>query len=228
VSACLAKAGEPEQPALKPAMNSVPKLRRPGGQWAAWASYNVSCILENRMKIAKNTVVSVAYKLSDAQGNLIEESDEPMVYLHGGYDGTFPKIEEELDGHEAGFETQIQLEPQDAFGEYDPDLVKIEPRNRFPEPLEVGMQFEGTPEEGDEDLDSLVYVVTDVAEDKVVLDGNHPLAGMALRFALTVKDVRPATEDEIQHEHAHGADGLEVLDEDEDDEEEGKSGPTLH
>jgi FKBP-type peptidyl-prolyl cis-trans isomerase SlyD len=169
------------------------------------------------MKIAKNTVVSVAYKLSDAQ-----------VYLHGGYDGTFPKIEEELDGHEAGFETQIQLEPQDAFGEYDPDLVKIEPRTRFPEPLEVGMQFEGTPEEGDEDIDSLVYVVTDVAEDKVVLDGNHPLAGMALRFALTVKDVRPATEDEIQHEHAHGADGLEVLDEDDDEGDEEPSGPTLH
>jgi FKBP-type peptidyl-prolyl cis-trans isomerases 2 len=90
------------------------------------------------------------------------------------------------------------------------------------------MQFEGTPEEGDEDLDSLVYVVTDVAEDKVVLDGNHPLAGMALRFALTVKDVRPATEDEIQHEHAHGADGLEVLDEDDDEDEGDKSGPTLH
>jgi FKBP-type peptidyl-prolyl cis-trans isomerase SlyD len=181
------------------------------------------------MKIAKNTVVSVAYKLSDAQGNLIEESDEPMVYLHGGYDGTFPKIEEALDSQEAGFETQIQLEPVDAFGEYDPDLVKIEPRTRFPEPLEVGMQFEGTPEEGDEDLDSLIYTVTDVAEDKVVLDGNHPLAGMALRFALTVKEVREATEDEIQHEHAHGADGLEVLDEDDDEgEEEDKSGPTLH
>ncbi|MGA7777983.1 MAG: peptidylprolyl isomerase [Paraburkholderia sp.] len=180
------------------------------------------------MKIAKNTVVSVAYKLSDAQGNLIEESEEPMVYLHGGYDGTFPKIEEELDGHETGFETQIQLEPQDAFGEYDPDLVKIEPRTRFPEPLEVGMQFEGTPEEGDEDIDSLVYIVTDVAEDKVVLDGNHPLAGMALRFDLSVKDVRPATEDEIQHEHAHGADGLEVLDEDDDEGDEEPSGPTLH
>jgi FKBP-type peptidyl-prolyl cis-trans isomerase SlyD len=187
-------------------------------------------ILENRMKIAKNTVVSVAYKLSDAQGNLIEESDEPMVYLHGGYDGTFPKIEEELDGREPGFSTQVQLEPQDAFGEYDPDLVKIEPRDRFPEPLEIGMQFEGTPEEGDEELDSLIYTVTDVAEDKVVLDGNHPLAGMALRFALTVKEVREATEDEIEHEHAHGADGLEILDEDEDDEDEAaqKPGPTLH
>ncbi|MEM5325262.1 peptidylprolyl isomerase [Paraburkholderia sp. JHI2823] len=181
------------------------------------------------MKIAKDTVVSVAYKLSDAQGNLIEESDEPMVYLHGGYDGTFPKIEEVLDGQEPGFETQIQLEPQDAFGEYDPELVKIEPRNRFPEPLEVGMQFEGTPEEGDEDLDTLVYTVTDVAEDKVVLDGNHPLAGMALRFALTVKEVRVATEDEIEHEHAHGADGLEIVDEDEEDDgDEGASKPTLH
>jgi len=181
------------------------------------------------MKIAKDTVVSVAYKLSDAQGNLIEESDEPMVYLHGGYDGTFPKIEEVLDGQEPGFETQIQLEPQDAFGEYDPELVKIEPRNRFPEPLEVGVQFEGTPEEGDEDLDTLVYTVTDVAEDKVVLDGNHPLAGMALRFALTVKEVRVATEDEIEHEHAHGADGLEIVDEDEEDDgDEGASKPTLH
>ena len=159
------------------------------------------------MKIAKNTVVSVAYKLSDAQGNLIEESDEPMVYLHGGYDGTFPKIEEELDGHEAGFETQIQLEPQDAFGEYDPDLVKIEPRDRFPEPLEVGMQFEGTPEDGEDELDSLIYTVTDVAEDKVVLDGNHPLAGMALRFQGTVSAVRAATAEELEHGHVHGAHG---------------------
>ena len=122
------------------------------------------------MKIAKNTVVSVVYKLSDAQGNLIEESDEPMVYLHGGYDGTFPKIEEALDGHDAGFETQLQLEPEEAFGDYDAELVKVEPRDRFPEPLEVGMQFEGVPEDGD-DEDSIIYTVTDVAEDKVSGDG---------------------------------------------------------
>ncbi|WP_323072505.1 peptidylprolyl isomerase [Mycetohabitans endofungorum] len=187
------------------------------------------------MKIAKNTVVSVAYKLSDAQGNLIEESDEPMVYLHGGYDGTFPKIEEVLEGQEAGFSTQIQLEPVDAFGDYDPELVKIEPRDRFPEPLEVGMQFEGTPEGGDDEVDTLIYTVTDLAEDKVVLDGNHPLAGMALRFSLTVRDVREATADEVEHEHAHGADGLDVIDVDEDDGQDvdgaspaaGKS-PTLH
>jgi FKBP-type peptidyl-prolyl cis-trans isomerase SlyD len=177
------------------------------------------------MKIVKNTVVSLAYKLSDAQGNLIEESDEPMVYLHGGYDGTFPKIEEALDGQESGFVTQVQLEPTDAFGEYDPELVKIETRGRFPEPLEVGMQFEGTPEEGDDDLDALIYTVTDVAEDKVVLDGNHPLAGMALRFDLTVTEVRGATPEEIEHEHAHGADGVEVMHEEDEEEDEG---PTLH
>jgi FKBP-type peptidyl-prolyl cis-trans isomerase SlyD len=179
------------------------------------------------MKIAKNTVVSVAYKLTDTQGNLIEESEEPMVYLHGGYDGTFPKIEEVLDGHETGFATQIQLEPSDAFGDYDSDLVKIESRERFPEPLEVGMQFEGTPDESDDELDTLIYTVTDVADDKVVLDGNHPLAGMALRFALEVKEVREATADEVEHEHAHGADGLEVID---DDDEEGDEDlpPTLH
>lgn len=176
------------------------------------------------MKIAKNTVVSVAYRLSDAQGNLIEESDEPMVYLHGGYDGTFPKIEEVLDGHETGFETQLQLEPDDAFGEYDPELVKVEPRGRFPEPLEVGMQFEGTPEEGDEDIDALIYTVTDVAEDKVVLDGNHPLAGMALRFALKVTEVRSATDDEVEHGHAHGAEGVEVLDIDEEDDGDDEAG----
>ncbi|WP_429496683.1 FKBP-type peptidyl-prolyl cis-trans isomerase [Robbsia andropogonis] len=182
------------------------------------------------MKIAKNTVVALKYTLSDAQGNLIEESDEPLVYLHGGYDGTFPKIEEALDGQENGFETQIQLEPSDAFGDYDPELVKVEARTRFPEPLEVGMQFEGAPDEADEASETLIYTVTDLAEDKVVLDGNHPLAGMALRFALTVTEVREATEDEIEHEHAHGIDGLEVVDEDEYDEDDSTPPPkpTLH
>jgi FKBP-type peptidyl-prolyl cis-trans isomerase SlyD len=180
------------------------------------------------MKIVKNTVVSVSYTLSDAQGNLIEQSDEPMVYLHGGYDGTFPKIEEVLDGHETGYETQIQLEPDDAFGEYDPELVKIEERGRFPEPLEIGMQFEGTPEESDDELDALIYTVTELAEDKVVLDGNHPLAGMALRFNLKVTEVRDATSDEVEHEHAHGADGLHVIDDDDDDEDDDEPPRIIH
>ena len=158
------------------------------------------------MKIAKNTVVTVQYKLSDAQNNLIEDGREPMVYLHGGYENTLPKIEEELDGKEVGYAETIQIEPEDAFGDYDPELVKVEPRNRLPEPLEVGMQFEGMPD-GAEDEEAMIFTVTDIAEDKVVLDGNHPLAGMALRFDLKVLDVRAATEEEIAHEHVHGAHG---------------------
>lgn len=159
------------------------------------------------MKIAKNTVVTVHYKLSDAQGNLIEESREPMVYLHGGYENTLPKIEETLDGKEVGFETTIQVEPEDAFGEYDSELVKIEPRNRLPTPLEVGMQFEGSPDSDDDESEALIFTVTDIADDKVVLDGNHPLAGMALRFYLSVSEVRAASDEEIAHQHVHGAHG---------------------
>lgn len=206
------------------------------------------------MKIEKNTIVSLRYKLTDAQNNLIEEPDSPMVYLHGGYEGTFPKIEGLLDGQELGFETMVQLEPSEAFGEYDPELLKIEPRARFPEPLEIGMQFEGIPEaldengaiiasedDNDDELQPLIYTVTDVADNQVVLDGNHPLAGMALRFNLLVTDVRPATEEEIQNRHPDGVDSITfgMPNDDEDDVDldqlidaavdSGKPGPrTLH
>jgi len=157
------------------------------------------------MKIAQNTVVTVNYKLSDAQNNLIEDGAQPMVYLHGGYENTLPKIEEELDGKEAGYASTLQIEPEDAFGDYDPTLLKVEERNRLPEPLEVGMQFEGVAD-GSED-EPTIFTVTEIADDKVVLDGNHPLAGMALRFELSVIDVRAATEEEIAHGHVHGAHG---------------------
>jgi FKBP-type peptidyl-prolyl cis-trans isomerase SlyD len=181
------------------------------------------------MKIEKNTVVSLIYRLSDAQNNLIEESADPMIYLHGGYAGTFPKIEEILDGQELGFETQLQLEPQDAFGDYDAELLRIEERQRFPEPLEIGMQFEGVPsidedEEGaeylaadDETQDTLIYTVTDIGEDRVVLDANHPYAGMALRFWIQVSAIRPATPEEVENGRAVDAMSLISLHDDEDD-----------
>jgi FKBP-type peptidyl-prolyl cis-trans isomerase SlyD len=191
------------------------------------------------MKIEKNTIVSLRYKLTDAQNNVIEEPDSPMVYLHGGYEGTFPKIETLLDGQDIGYEATIQLEPSEAFGEYDPELLKIEPRTRFPEPLEVGMQFEGIPdaneeldlpEEPDSDDEPLIYTVTDVADSQVVLDGNHPLAGMALRFWVQVEDIRVATEDEIQNRHPKGGESFTfgMPNDDEDDtDEEAFSGTTL-
>ena len=183
-----------------------------------------------RMKIEKNTIVSLRYKLTDAQNNVIEEPDSPMVYLHGGYEGTFPKIETLLDGQDVGYEATIQLEPNEAFGEYDPELLKIEPRTRFPEPLEVGMQFEGVPDAeedaaaDDADDEPLIYTVTDVADNQVVLDGNHPLAGMALRFWVQVEDVRAATDEEIENRHPEGGEsftfGMPNDDGDADDEDE--------
>ena len=191
------------------------------------------------MKIEKNTIVSLRYKLTDAQNNVIEEPDTPMVYLHGGYEGTFPKIESLLDGQDVGYEATIQLEPNEAFGEYDPELLKIEPRARFPEPLEVGMQFEGVPDstaddeselgaaadDADDadadDAEPLIYTVTDVADNQVVLDGNHPLAGMALRFWVQVEDVRAATDEEIENRHPEGAENFTFgMPNDDDDEED--------
>ena len=199
---------------------------------------------ELRMKIEKNTVVSLRYKLTDAQNNIIEEPDSPMVYLHGGYEGTFPKIETLLDGQDVGYEASIQLEPSEAFGEYDPELLKIEPRARFPEPLEVGMQFEGVPDAEDEgdsadaDDEPLIYTVTDVADSQVVLDGNHPLAGMALRFWVQVEDIRAATDEEIENRHPEGGEAFAfVMPDDSDDGDDefaddvsnaGGSSPTLH
>jgi len=175
------------------------------------------------MKIAKNTVVSVNYRLSDAQNNLIEEGSQPMVYLHGGYENTLPKIEEELDGKETGYASTIQVEPEDAFGDYDPELVKVEDRKRLPEPLEVGMQFEGVAEGVDDE--PTIFTVTDIADDKVVLDGNHPLAGMALRFDLSVIDVREATPEEIAHGHVHGAHGHHHEEEDSEEGDHFRSKP---
>lgn len=159
------------------------------------------------MKIAKNTVVTLHYKLSDAQGNLIEESREPMIYLHGGYGNTLPKIEEALEGKDPGYATSIQVDPEDAFGEYDANLVKIEPASKLPEPIEVGMQFEGTPDDSGNSDEALIFTVTDIADGKVVLDGNHPLAGIALRFTLNVADVRAASDEEVAHGHVHGEHG---------------------
>lgn len=156
------------------------------------------------MNITKDTVVSISYSLSDAKGNVLEKSEEPVSYLHGGYYGIFPAVENALNGRAAGESCEVTLEPDDAFGDYDSELVRVEPRNLFPENLQVGMQFEGRPE-GSNDV--LIYTVTDIAEDKVVVDGNHPLAGQTLRFECKVEDVREASEEEVSHGHVHGPHG---------------------
>jgi len=151
------------------------------------------------MQIAKDKVVSLDVRLSDVHGNLIQESSEAVQYLHGDYDGIFPAVEEALQGKAPGEKIEVRLDPEDAFGEYDAELVQLAERAQFPPELEIGMQFE---QEGGPENDLLIYTVTDIAGDQVVLDGNHPLAGMALNFACTVVAVRDATAGEIERGYA--------------------------
>lgn len=156
------------------------------------------------MQIAKNMVVTLTFELMDAQGNLIEKAEEPIAYLHGGFHGIFPLVEQALDGKVAGDSCQVRLAPNDAFGEYDAELVHVESRDKFPPEVAVGMQFEGR---GDQSGHAVVYTVTDVADNKVVVDGNHPLAGQTLDFRCIVAEVRVATGEELEHGHVHGAHG---------------------
>lgn len=154
------------------------------------------------MKIEKNAVVSLVYELTDAGGKLLEKNSEPISYLHGGYDGIFPLVEEALQGKEAGDKFTVSMEPDDAFGEYEHELVRAEPRELFPADVAVGMQFEGGAE-GADDEDYLLYTVTEVTDDEVTVDGNHPLAGKTLTFSGTITDVRAASAEELSHGHVH-------------------------
>ncbi|BBE50296.1 FKBP-type peptidyl-prolyl cis-trans isomerase SlyD [Ferriphaselus amnicola] len=158
------------------------------------------------MNIAKNTIVSLTYQLTDAAGEMIEKIGEPISYLHGGYDGIFPLVEETLHGKAVGDQVTVTLTPDDAFGEYEHDMVRVEPRDLFPKEIAVGMQFEGGEEEGD-DEDFELFTVVEVTDKEVTLDGNHPLAGKTLTFACTVTGVRPATAEELEHGHVHGEGG---------------------
>jgi FKBP-type peptidyl-prolyl cis-trans isomerase SlyD len=158
------------------------------------------------MKVEKNAVVSLNYELTDASGTLLEKTSEPISYLHGGYDGIFPLVEEALQGKAVGDKFSVSMEPDDAFGEYEHDLVRVEPRNLFPKDVAVGMQFEGGAED-DDDEDYMLYTVTEVTDNDVTVDGNHPLAGKALKFSGTVTGVRPATQEELAHGHVHDEGG---------------------
>lgn len=155
-------------------------------------------------EIVKNTVVTLNYTVRDPDGNIIDDGEQPLVYLHGGYDGIFPVLEELLQGKKEGEQFEVKLQPEDAFGEYDEGLVLIEDAGLFPENIEVGMSFERVTDDGEEEL---IYRITEIADGKVVVDGNHPLAGTALVFDLTVASVRAASAEEISHGHVHGAGG---------------------
>jgi len=140
------------------------------------------------MQVGRDTVVSLRIQMYDAQGTLLHVPADPLTYLHGGYGELLDALEHALDGKSPGESVRLQLEPEQAFGEYDAELLRVEPAERYGESLAVGMEIEE---------DSQIYTVTDVAAGKVVLDGNHPLAGMALRFVCEVLSVRTAKAEEI-------------------------------
>lgn len=155
------------------------------------------------MKVGTNTVVTIDYQLLDASGTLLEE-EQGIAYLHGGHGGLLPVLEAAMEGAAVGQEVRARIEPDDGFGHYDENAIRKEPRSAFPPDVKVGMQFAGSPDGSD---DMTVYTVREVAEDAVVVDGNHPLAGQTVEFVVTVRGLRKATEEEVAHGHAHGPGG---------------------
>ena len=150
------------------------------------------------MLIQAPCVVSLTWHLADAQGQAIDDLTEPLEFFFGG-DDLLPTLEEALAGQLKGFLVDLKLEPAQGFGEYQADLVCFEARSLFPEHIEEGMQFDGLPE-GATSVgmpQDTVYTLTEIYPSHVVLDGNHPLAGIGLQLAVTVCDVREATEDEV-------------------------------
>ena len=158
------------------------------------------------MLISDPCVVSLTWKLSDGQNRPIDELNEPVEFFYGG-DDLLAKVEEALAGHALGEELQLHMEPEHAFGDYRSELVCFEDRKLFPEQLETGMAFEGLPAgHATPDMPrDVVYIVTEIYPSHVVLDGNHPLAGMSLRMHIHVRDVREATPQEIESRTVGGA-----------------------
>lgn len=154
------------------------------------------------MKIQPHALVSIHIKMYDAQGDLLEQSSQPLTYLHG-HDDIFPRVEAALEGKAVGDALTVHLEPEEAFGDYDPELVLLVPLEALGEGAVVGAQVAGEPEQEnasaqDEQAGQRVFTVTDIADGKAVLDGNHPLAGVALRLEVEVAEVRPASSEELE------------------------------
>ncbi|NND35812.1 MAG: peptidylprolyl isomerase [Gammaproteobacteria bacterium] len=154
------------------------------------------------MKIDINCVVAVHYTLTNDQGDQLDSSAgrEPLEYLHGGQ-GIIPGLEQELAGKEVGDKFVVVINPEDAYGETNPELIGEVPKSQFPEGSDIqpGMQFQAQGPNGEVQL----ITIRDVEEETVTIDGNHPLAGQVLRFDVSVENIRAATEQEIEHGHPH-------------------------
>lgn len=159
------------------------------------------------MQIASDTVAAIDYKLTDNEGEVLDTSEgrEPLSYLHGA-GNLIPGLETALEGQTEGASLNVTVEPTEAYGERDENLVQQVPMAAFEgvEQVEAGMRFQATDEQGQ----GRVVTVTEVEGDQVTVDANHPLAGQPLNFEVSVVEVRAATDEEIEHGHVHtGEDG---------------------
>lgn len=154
------------------------------------------------MQAAPDTVVTLSWHLTDAQNEPIADDEEGTDFYVGGAD-LLPVITQDLLGKRVGESGQLQIEPHDAFGDYDPELLRVEERRLFPDVLEPGLQFEQLPAGCASAAPGTLFTVTDIADNKVILDGNHPLAGMALRVHYTILDIREPDPDEREAQSAH-------------------------
>lgn len=152
------------------------------------------------MNITKDTAVTIAYRMTSPQGKPLDAGT--TAYLHG-HGNLFDKVEAALEGQPVGHSVTIDLAPAEAFGERDESLMRTIPKSEFPPGVKVGGQLQGAGPEGR----TVVYNVVKIKGPEVHLDGNHALAGHAIRFAATVKAIRPATAEELAHGHVHGAHG---------------------
>ena len=145
------------------------------------------------MKITDQCVVALTWTLKDTLGEVLDVLDDPVEFLVGGGD-LLAKIEEALQGHGPGAKLDLHLEPEEAFGDYNDQLVFLEPRSLFPAELEEGMTFEGLPAGSHPEAPKdVLYTVTEIYPEHVVLDGNHPLAGIAIRLHLKVVHAKTRT-----------------------------------
>lgn len=159
------------------------------------------------MKIGKNSVVQIHYILTDDDKQVLDSSEgrEPLAYMHG-LGQLIPGLEKELTGLETGSNKEVRIQPKDAYGEYDKDLVATVPKSGFrgDEELVAGMKVQVDTDDGQK-----IAKVEKIEGDKVTLNLNHPLAGKHLNFTVDVVEVREATDEEIEHGHVHGPGGHE-------------------